>query len=78
MSQGVPYDEFVKTWTTPEPPKDLPYMGCWDKKDEVYGIVMGQRIKMKGTELQGQFMLNPKDVEIAALKAEVASLKQGS
>tara|TARA_R110000850_G_scaffold154656_10_gene278450 strand:+ start:61718 stop:63964 length:2247 start_codon:yes stop_codon:yes gene_type:complete len=78
VSQGVPYDEFVKTWTTPEPPKDLPYMGCWDKKDEVYGIVMGQRIKMKGTELQGQFMLNPKDVEIAALKAEVASLKQGS
>lgn len=78
VSQGVPYDEFVKTWTTPEPPKDLPYMGCWDKKDEVYGIMMGQRIKMKGTELQGQFMLNPKDVEIAALKAEVASLKQGS
>ncbi len=78
VSQGVPYDDFVKTWTTPEPPKDLPYMGCWDKKDEVYGIMMGQRIKMKGTELQGQFMLNPKDVEIAALKAEVASLKQGS
>lgn len=75
ISRGVPYDEFVKTWTTAEPPAHLPYMGCWDQQDEVYGIMMGQRIKMKGTELQSQFMLNPKDVEIAALKAEVAALK---
>ncbi len=76
LARGVPYDEFVKTWTTPEPPEHLPFMGCWDQQDEVYGVMMGQRVKMDGkAPLQSQFMLNPKDVEIAGLKAEVAALK---
>jgi acetone carboxylase alpha subunit len=71
----VPYDEFVKTWTTPEPPAHLPYMGSWDQNAEVYGIYAGQRVKMQGPNLQSQFMLNPKDVRIMELEAEVKGLR---
>jgi N-methylhydantoinase A/oxoprolinase/acetone carboxylase beta subunit len=74
---GKPYDEFVKTWSTPEPPANLPYMGCWGADvGTVYGIMMGERVKMDGKALQSQFMLNPKDVRIAALEAEVSALKR--
>ncbi len=76
IARSKPYDEFVKDWVTPEPPANIPYMGCWDKQDEVYGVMLGQRVKMPGNALQSQFMLNPKDVQIAALQAEVAELKK--
>ncbi|MDP9141840.1 MAG: hydantoinase B/oxoprolinase family protein, partial [Pseudomonadota bacterium] len=77
IARGVPYDEFVKTWNTPEPPANLPYMGCWGEDvTSVYGIMMGQRVKMDGKALQSQFMLNPKDLRIAQLEAEVAALKR--
>jgi acetone carboxylase, alpha subunit len=77
MARGVPYDEFVETWNTPEPPANVPYMGCWgDDVSQVYGVMLGQRVKMDGKALQSQFMLNPKDVQIAALQAEVAALKK--
>ncbi len=76
LARGVPYDEFVQTWSTPEPPENLPYMGCWGEEvTTVYGIMMGQRVKMDGKALQSQFMLNPKDLRIAQLEAEVAALK---
>jgi acetone carboxylase alpha subunit len=76
-ARGVPFDEFVKTWVTPEPPAHLPYMGCWDDPSEVYGIYAGQRVKMQGPDLTSQFMLNPKDVRIAELEAELATCRQG-
>jgi hypothetical protein len=54
-------------------------MGCWgDDVSQVYGVMLGQRVKMDGKALQSQFMLNPKDVQIAALQAEVAALKKAS
>jgi N-methylhydantoinase B/oxoprolinase/acetone carboxylase alpha subunit len=77
IARGKPFDEFVKTWSTPEPPAHLPYMGCWGADvNTVYGIMMGERVKMSATALQSQFMLNPKDVRIAQLEAEVAALKR--
>ena len=36
---------------------------------------MGQPMTMSADALQGAFMLNPKDVRIAQLEAEVAALK---
>ena len=79
MKRGVPYDKFIKTWNTPEPPANVPYMGCWgDDVTQVYGVMLGQRVKMDGKALQSQFMLNPKDVQIAALQAEVAALKKAA
>jgi acetone carboxylase alpha subunit len=75
IARGRPYDEFVKDWVTPEPPADIPYMGCWDDPAIVYGLNMGQRVKMQGSALQSQFMLNPKDLRIAALQAQVEALR---
>jgi acetone carboxylase, alpha subunit len=75
LARGVPYDEFVQTWTTPEPPAHLPFMGCWDNPTEVYGVMMGQRVKMEGAALQSQFMLNPKDVQIAGLQAQLKAVQ---
>ena len=75
-ARGVPYDDFVKTWVTAEPPSHLPYMGCWDNAEDVYGINAGQRVKMPGTALQSQFMLNPKDLRIAELEAELAACRK--
>ena len=75
LRRGVPYDEFVAKWVRPEPPADLPFMGCWNDPQEIYGIMAGQRVKMDADKLQSQFMLNPKDVRIAELEAEVARLK---
>jgi acetone carboxylase, alpha subunit len=76
LRRGVPYDEFVARWVTPEPPADLPYMGCWDDRNEIYGIMAGQRVKMDAASLQSQFMLNPKDVRIAELEARIAELEK--
>lgn len=75
MARGVPFDEFVKTWTTPEPPASLPFMGAWSDPSTVYGIQAGTRVTMPGSALQSQFMLNPKDVLIATLQAENDALK---
>jgi acetone carboxylase, alpha subunit len=76
LARGVPYDEFVQGWTTAEPPAHLPFMGSWSDPGEVWGISMGQRVRMRANALQGQFMLNPKDVRIAQLEAEVAALRK--
>jgi acetone carboxylase, alpha subunit len=79
IARGVPYDEFVGTWSTPEPPEHLPYMGCWGADvSTVYGVMMGKRVKMQGPALQGQFMPNPKDLRIARLEAENAELRKRS
>lgn len=43
----------------------------------VYGIYAGQRVKMQVPNLQSQFMLNPKDLRIMELDAEVKALKAG-
>ncbi|QHS09278.1 hydantoinase B/oxoprolinase family protein [Sinimarinibacterium sp. NLF-5-8] len=71
LARGIPFDEFVKTWVTPEPPEHLPLMGCWNDPATIYGVTMGQRVKMQADALQSQFMLNPKDVQIAQLRAEL-------
>jgi N-methylhydantoinase B/oxoprolinase/acetone carboxylase alpha subunit len=77
VARGQPYDEFVKTWSTPEPPAHLPFMGCWgDDVSTIYGVMMGGRVKMESKALQSQFMLNPKDVRIAQLQAENEALKR--
>jgi hypothetical protein len=75
IARGTPFDEFVQTWSTEEPPASIPYFGCWGKQGEIYGETMGQRVKMSGDALMSMFMLNPKDVKIAALEAENARLR---
>ena len=75
IRRGKPFDQFCKEWITAEPPAHLPYFGSWDNPKEIYATTMGQRVKMPSDQLQGAFMLNPKDVRIAELEAELAACK---
>lgn len=73
IKRAKPFDQFCKEWVTPEPPANLPYFGSWENNKEIYATSMGQRIKMPADQLQGAFMLNPKDVRIAQLEAQLAA-----
>lgn len=75
IARGKPFDQFCAEWVTPEPPAELPYFGSWGNPKLIYGTHAGQRIAMDGDKLQGMFMLNPKDVQIAQLQAKVKALE---
>ena len=53
----------------------MPYFGSWDDPRVIYASSAGGRIKMPADQLQGVFMLNPKDLRIAELEAQVAALQ---
>nr|MDP9142784.1 hydantoinase B/oxoprolinase family protein [Pseudomonadota bacterium] len=75
IARGKPYDEFVKTWTTPEPPKHLPYFGSWGDVSVIHAQnpVINMYTTMPADQLQGVFMPNPKDIRIAQLEAQLES-----
>jgi hypothetical protein len=75
IARGKPFDDFCRDWVSPEPPADVPYFGSWENPREIYATSAGGRIKLAADKLQGVFMLNPKDVRIAELEAQVAALK---
>jgi hypothetical protein len=75
IARGKPFDHFCKEWVMPEPPASLPYYGSWENPREIYASSAGQRIKMDADKLQGVFMLNPKDLRIAELEAQVSALQ---
>lgn len=77
IARGKPFDTFVKEWTTPEPPTNLPYFGSWLDPKVVYGVSAGKRIRMDGDKLSSMFMPNPKDVKIAELESELAAARSG-
>ena len=75
IARGKPFDAFCREWTTAEPPADIPYLGSWDKTDEIWASIPGlMRTKMPAAAIQGVAMPNPKDLLIAKLEAKVASL----
>ncbi len=77
--RGVPFKEFVKKWTTPEPPADLPFYGSWgDDKTVIYaGPFAGiPRKTMKSDAIEATMMPNPKDVKIAELEARLSQLEK--
>jgi acetone carboxylase alpha subunit len=75
IRRGRPFDEFCRVWVTKTPPAHVPYCGSWDNPKVIYATTAGQRITMSADALQSVFMLNPKDVRISELEAEVAVLK---
>lgn len=75
IARGKPFDAFCAVWVTPEPPAHIPYFGSWDDPAEIYAGVPGARIKTPASEQTGVMMPNPKDLRIAQLEAEVASLR---
>ena len=73
LARGVPYADFVKTWSTPKPPKHLQYYGCWG--DDVETLYMGSSDKTRpASSIKPNYMLHPKDVRIAELEAKLAEL----
>lgn len=75
ISRGKPFAQFCRDWVTAEPPAQVPYYGSWENPREIYASSAGQRIKMDADKLTAVFMLNPKDVRIAELEAQVAALQ---
>ncbi len=75
IARGKPFDEFVKTWTTPEPPKHLPYFGSWGDVKVIHAQnpVINMYTTMPADQLQGVYMPNPKDIRIAQLEAQLES-----
>ncbi len=75
IGRGKPFKEFVKTWNTPTPPEDIPYYGSWGDNDVIYAGVGASRITMTNKTMHPVFMPDPKEVELAKLRARVAELE---
>ena len=78
IARGKPFDAFCKEWVTSEPPTHLPYFGSWDDPKQIFATTAGQKIKMNADQLQGAFMLNPKDLRIAELEAQLKELRNAA
>ena len=72
IARGKPFDAFCDAWVTQEPPATLPYFGSWNDRAEIYATTLGQRVRMPADAIQGAFMLDPKDVRIAELEAQLS------
>lgn len=72
-ARGKPYKEFVKQWETEKPPADVPFYGSWDDRGTIF---MGTPDKTCPADaIESVMMPDPKDVRIAQLESELASLK---
>ncbi|MBI5616276.1 MAG: hydantoinase B/oxoprolinase family protein [Gammaproteobacteria bacterium] len=71
--RGKPYKEFVKSWETPEPPRDVPFYGSWKDKSLLYRGLPDDTCPADA--IVPVMMPNPKDVRIAELEAELAAIK---
>ena len=75
LARARPYREFAAEWTRAKPPEGLPYYGSWDDPKVLY---LGRPDKSCPADaIEPVMMPDPKDVEIAALKAQLLALKQG-
>jgi len=80
LERGRPYQEFVESWVTEEPPADLRYYGSWgDDTDEltatVFEIDGPRRIKATIDEMPMIMIPDRREVKIAELEARVAELE---
>jgi len=73
LSRAKPFKEFAAEWTKAKPPEGLPYYGSWDDPKVLH---LGTPDKTCPADaIESVMMPDPKDVEIAALKAELKALK---
>jgi acetone carboxylase alpha subunit len=74
--RGVPFKEFVAKWVTDAPAADLPFYGSWDDPTVLFaGGFAGQpHVTMAANAIEPIMLPNPREVEIARLKAEIESL----
>ena len=72
IKQGKPWDQFLAEHVNEEPPEDVPFFGSWNGSRELY---CGPYGKAMPDSLPPIMLPDPKDVEIAALKAKLAALE---
>lgn len=73
LARARPFKEFAAAWTKNAPPSGLPYYGSWDDPTVLH---LGAPDKTCPADaIEPVMMPDPKDVEIAALKAELAAVK---
>ncbi|MBL4782525.1 MAG: hydantoinase B/oxoprolinase family protein [Porticoccaceae bacterium] len=76
LARAKPFKEFAAEWTKAKPPEGLPYYGSWDDPKVLH---LGTPDKTCPADaIESVMMPDPKDVEIAALKAELKALKGGA
>jgi hypothetical protein len=71
--RGKPYHEFVKTWETPQPPREVPFYGSWKDISLLYRGSPDNTCPADA--IVSVMMPNPKDVRIAELEAELEAAR---
>lgn len=72
IRQGKPWGEFVADHVSAEPPEGVPFFGSWNGSKELYCGPFGKALP---DSLPPIILPDPKDTEIAALKAKIAALQ---
>jgi len=73
IARGVPFKDFVKSWSKPKPPAHLQYFGCWG--DDVGTLYVGSPDNTRdANKPKPNYMRNPKDVRIDELEARLSKL----
>lgn len=75
IQRGVPFDRFVEEWVLDAPPEYLPYYGSWDDDEMIYAGAGKDRKLVKGAEMTGTVMPDPRLVKIAELEKENKRLR---
>ena len=78
--RGIPYDEFVAQWVTPEPPAELPYYGSWgDDPTTIFATAWTTsgpvRVSGPQAELPPIMLPDPKDIELAKAQQRIEQLE---
>jgi len=73
--QGKPYHEFVREWVKPKPPAHLPFFGSWDDRTVLYRGSPDDTCP--ADKIEPVMMPDPKDLEIARLKAQLKAATAG-
>lgn len=73
IARGIPFKEFITTWSKPKPPAYLQYFGCWG--DDVGTLYAGHPdITRDADKPSPNYMRHPKDVRIEELESRLAAL----
>jgi len=80
MARGVPYDDFVRDWVTPEPPEYLPFYGSWGPDHATvhatawttHGPV---RVAGQPDQLPPIYLPDPTTLALMAAQARIAELE---
>ena len=73
LQRGTRFDDFVEEWTQDAPPEHVPYYGSWDDPRTMIIGAGDTRTKVPYDQIPPIMMPDPKDLQIADLKARLAA-----